>query len=908
MTAPRATYRLQLHRAFTMRDAARLAGQLAELGASHVYLSPILQATPGSTHGYDGVDPERIDEDRGGADAFEHLRDACVREGLGIMLDIVPNHLDISSAENRWWRSVLEHGPASPWGQAFDIDWIDEPEERDRGVLAPVLGERLPDALTRHRIRLDRDHATLRARYFDHAFPLSPRTYDVPLAAAAARVDDPDVEGALRDLTARASGLPDATEAAQADEQSRRIETAGALVRDLGVLLEARPAAATALDEALASLSESADELLALLERQNYRLAFWRRAAAELNYRRFFDITTLIGVRVERPEVFDAVHRLVLELSRRDGVDGLRVDHPDGLRDPATYFRRLADAAPGAWILAEKILEPGEPLRDDWPIAGTTGYDFLNDAMGVLIDPEGEAPLTDLYRDFAGAETDFSRVVGDAKRLAARELLAADLARLVRLLRRLAERHPGLRDTDARLGDAVATLAASMEVYRTYVVPERAEIGELDAQLINHAADRAAAERADLAPQPLDTIHDLLLLRLAPPVGSPRPGPEDDFVARFQQYSAPVTAKGVEDTAFYRFNRFIALNEVGGSPDRFGLSPENFHGANLRRAARWPLAMLATSTHDTKRSEDVRARLCVISELPDEWAEAVRGWAGRADAIRPPDAAPLDRTTEYFIYQTLVGAWPIDAQRMIDACTKAAREAKQHTSWLDQNEPFERAIGAFITAVLEDGELVRSLEAFVRRVLRPGRVNSLTQVLLKCTCPGVPDIYQGCELWDRSLVDPDNRRPVDHELRRTLLARLETADPADVWATLDDPDDPGLPKLWTIRQALHARRDHPEAFSPEAGYDPVAASGRHALRVLAFVRTDAQRRPRAISIVPRLGARLGGWGDTAIDLPAPARGPAWIDRLTRREVAPGPTPLGALLDLAPLVLLTEETP
>jgi len=917
-----------------MRDAAELADYFERLGVSHLYLSPILQSAPGSPHGYDGVDPTRLDDDRGGEAGFESLRNACAQRGLGLILDIVPNHLDVSSPENRWWRSVLELGEASPFADSFDIDW-DEPgvSEAEQGVVVPVLGERLPDAVESGDIRLTLNGGTITARYFDHEFPLSPATVADLLQVAAERSEAP-----VRDrLAAAAERFRDAAAEMERDEPEAGAETLEASKGHLRNTLDESPAAGGVVERTLAETSRDPEALERVLEAQNYRLMFWRRAARSLNYRRFFNINTLVGVRVERPEVFDAVHELPLRLGALDGVDGLRVDHPDGLRDPAAYFRRLRQRAPEAWLLAEKILEPGEALRSDWPIDGTTGYDFLNQVLGAMVDPEAEEPLTALYQQATGAPDDSHEIEFEAKWNAARRLLAADLARLVRIVQQV-EGAAGFER--AVLADAIALLAACFPVYRSYAAPERGEIADEDRRLIDEAHRLARRRRPDVSSEALEFIKSLLTLERTPPPGAERPAPEDEFAARFQQYSAPVTAKGVEDTAFYRFHRFIALNEVGGTPQRFGSTIDAFHAANIARASDWPASMLATSTHDTKRSEDVRARLAVLSEMPDEWAGAVRRWSSMNEALRTEGPAEIDRKTEYLLYQTLIGAWPLEADRAAAFMLKAAKEAKERTSWVDPDENYEEALERFTRGVLKRDDFVADVERFAGRLLRPGRVNSLAQALLKFTAPGVPDIYQGCELWDLSLVDPDNRRPVDYDLRRRLLSELDGMAPQEslsnrwggrlarlggparsdsakgesivqglphsIWPELDDPDDPGLPKLFLTATALRVRHRHAAAFGPGGGYQPLEIAGERAENVIAFARLDAGSAVRTVTVVPRLTATLESWGDTAVALPkTPGRG-VWIDHLSGARIDTGRVRAADLFRDAPLSLLTEE--
>jgi (1->4)-alpha-D-glucan 1-alpha-D-glucosylmutase len=627
------------------------------------------------------------------------------------------------------------------------------------------------------------------------------------------------------------------------------------------------------------------DRLDALLERQNYRLAFWRSAGRDLGYRRFFDINTLVGLRMEDERVFTDTHALILEWLSKGILDGVRVDHPDGLRDPKEYFERLYKASPGAWIVAEKILEPGERLPSSWPIAGTTGYDFIYRVNNLFVDPNGEAPLTDLYREFTGEPTDFAAVVYDKKHLAMREILGSDVNRLTALFVEVCERNRRHRDyTRHELHEALREVVACFPVYRTYVRPEAGEASAADAGTISETIEKAKANRADLDGDLFDFFRDILLLRV-------RGELESELVMRFQQLTGPVMAKGVEDTAFYSFNRLVSLNEVGGDPGRFGLSHDEFHAACAETQGEWPRSMLASSTHDTKRSEDVRARLNLLSEIPDQWSKAVRRWVAIAEPYHR-NGFP-DPSIEYLLYQTLVGAWPIGAERLIVYMEKAAREAKTHTSWTKPNQAYESALRAFVEGILNNLDFTAEIESFTKPLVEPGRINSLAQTLLKLTAPGIPDFYQGTELWDLSLVDPDNRRPVDYALRRRLLADMKGMTPEEIWRRIDD----GLPKLWVIRQSLKLRRER-RLFAPKDDYHPLACRGPKSHHVVAFARGD-----HAVTVVPRLVLKLGGsWGDTTVELPPGL----WHHAFTDESFNGGAVRVANLLQRFPVALLFDE--
>lgn len=717
MTVPSSTYRLQLRPEFTFADAAELVGYLRDLGVGAMYASPVLEAAPGSTHGYDVVDPTRVRSDFGGWEGRVALVLRLRSAGLGLVVDIVPNHMYVGGPENRWWWDVLRTGRGSRYARYFDIDW-----SRER-ILLPVLGS-----------AGDLEHLTIEGdelRYYDHRFPIAPGTGD---------------------------GTPHQVH-----------------------------------------------------ERQHYELVDWRRGNAELTYRRFFDITTLAGVRVEDPDVFQATHAEILRWARNGEVTGLRIDHPDGLADPGGYLSRLREAAPDAWIVVEKILHPGESLPASWPVDGTVGYDALREICGVFIDPAGEPP----------AGTDFESIRYTASKLVTDTILVAEIRRIAALV-------PDIE----RAQDAIAELLAAFPVYRSYL-PEHGDY-------LAEAFDAARGNRPELA--------DAL--------GAIRQRMTGELATRIQQTSGMVVAKGTEDTTFYRYTRFAALNEVGGAPDRFGVEPAEFHSLAAARQAGWPATMTALSTHDTKRSEDVRARMAVLSELPTEFNSALARWSARRGIDEP--------ALNLLAWQTLVGAWPISAERIADYLLKAAREAKIRTTWTDNDTAFEATVTAWPAAVLADDELAADVQRFVDRVTPPGWSNSLGQKLVQLAGPGVPDVYQGTEIWDLSLVDPDNRRLVDYQHRRELLAAITAGH-------LPDVDQTGAAKLLVTHKALTLRRDRPELFT---GYRPIHAEGPAARHVLAFARSAD-----LVAVATRLPVGLatgGGWRDTVLPLPPGT----WTDVLT----------------------------
>ena len=746
--APRSTYRLQIRRGFTLFDAAELVDYLAELGVGAVYLSPLLQATSGSDHGYDTTDVTRIDPARGGEEGFAALLTATRQAGLEVVVDIVPNHLGIAAAdENPSWWDVLARGPESRYAAWYDIDW-----SRGR-ILVPVLG----------------DEPTLTVQdgalcYYEHRFPIAAGTF--------------------------ADG----------------------------------------------------DDAAAVHDRQHYELVHYSRANTELNYRRFFAITTLAGVRVEDPAVFDATHARVRDWVA--GVHGLRIDHPDGLADPAGYLHRLRTVAPDSWITVEKILEPGERLPD-WPVAGTTGYDAMREANAVFVDAAAEVRFSELYSRLTGDAADLAEHVEAGKRLVVERLLVAEQRRMAALVPELPDAIP-----------ALAELAVAFQVYRSYV-PDGMEHLDAALALAEKRRPELGSALAVLAPRLRD--------------------PADELAVRMQQLSGATMAKGVEDTAYYRYGRFVALNEVGGDPAEFGLPLERFHDLQVARQAGSPQSMTALSTHDTKRGEDVRARLAVLAEVPDSWQAFV-------ETFLAASGVP-SRTFGYFLAQNLVGAGPVDRPRMHAYAEKAMREAAQETSWSKPDSDFEQRVHGAVDCAYDDPTVRHAWNELVAGIEAPGWSNALGQKLVQLTMPGVPDVYQGTELWDDSLVDPDNRRPVDFAARRSRLAALDKPPPVEA---------SGAAKLWVTSRALRARRDRPELFS---SYNPVAAHGARAGHLVGFDRGGA------ITLATRLPvqlARAGGWGDTRVEL-----GGAFVDALTGRAVS-GSVPVAELLTDLPVALLLRS--
>ena len=928
---PTATYRLQLSRQLPFRDAAALVGYLRELGVSHCYASPILQARSGSPHGYDGVDPTRLSAELGGDEGFAAW-DAALREaGMGLLLDIVPNHLCVAGRENPWWNDVLIHGRGSPHAASFDIDWSPPDAALTGRVLVPLLGRPLADVLAAGELRVVCEEGALLAACFDHRWPLSPHSWRHVLGPLARRGElTPALRGELRAVlrTLRAFRPP----AAVARPLSRATLAAFRTARTaLAALLEREPALCAALAAELAALAAEAAQWpragrwAALLVGQAWRLEHWRVAGAQLNYRRFFDINELAGLRQEDPRVFRATHARVLELVAAGAVQGLRIDHPDGLADPVGYLRRLRRAlhaalvrgggvprreGRGGYLVVEKILDPGESRRGDWPVEGGTGYDMLYRLNAVQVDTANAAAFRAVYARCTGDAEPFAEHVHAGKRLVLRTALAGDLERAVRRLSALAARSEEMRGVEPETWHAlVEALAVCLPVYRIYVAGGRPASVE-DSHWVSAGLAEVKRRHGELEPALVDWLGALLLR----PAGAlPRARAEAQaFVTRFQQLSSATMAKGVEDTAFYRYVPLVSLNEVGGDPGTFGIDPAAFHAWNRLRARRWPHALSATATHDTKRGEGVRARLNALSEIPTQWEAAFQRWQtlnARHRTVLDGLSAP-EPTTEYLLYQTLVGAWPLAwradedweglAERIAAYMEKAVREAKRHTSWTDPDPAYEGALRGFIAAILRpapDNPFPDEVEAFLVPLKRAGLHNALGQTLLKLALPGVPDVYQGSELWDFSLVDPDNRRPVDFARRRTLLAALpDPPTPEAAQALLAAAPD-GRIKLHVIRQGL-ALRARQAALFRGSDYHALEARGEQPRHALAFARTRG--RVAVVAAVGRLFLGLPGgaehpprpplgaavWGDTIVAAERGLPGGPYRDVLTGRRLTP----------------------
>jgi (1->4)-alpha-D-glucan 1-alpha-D-glucosylmutase len=917
---PRATYRVQLNAGFTFKDLTAIIPYLAELGISHVYCSPYFRARAGSMHGYDVIDHNSFNPEIGDRDDFERFVRELRVHGMGHVLDIVPNHVGIMGADNAWWMDVLENGQDSLYAKYFDIDWTPANPALAGKVLVPVLGDSYGVVLEQGEItlRFEKESGSFAVFYHEHRFPLDPRTYPRVLDRALAHTSNAELEALRRHFR----DLPDRQDPTEEQIQERHQEKA-AFQRALAQLYASDRTVAEAVDAGVRSLAgnphepTSYDALHELLEAQAYRLAYWRVASDDINYRRFFDVNSLGALRVEDAAVFEATHALLLELVSQGKVDGLRVDHPDGLYDPAGYFLRLQKrvgevtgntAARPIYLVVEKITAAFEHLPPEWPVHGETGYHFANVVNRMLVDPATRSRMDRVYSGFIDEHLEWPDVAYECQHLVLRRSLASELNTVTNLLARIAQPDRRSRDfTFNNLRQALAEVIACFPVYRTYIA---ASISESDRRYIEWAVAAAKRRRSSTEVPVLDFVRAALLLELPAPTERVR-NRMRAFVMKFQQITAPITAKGVEDTALYRFNRLVSLNEVGGEPDVYGTSVQAFHGDAQYRAKNWPHELLGTSTHDTKRSEDVRARINVLSEMTMVWRKTIERWSRmNRSRKREVDGWPAPSLNdEALLYQTLIGCWPLqelDAagnaafRERIEAYTiKAAREAKQRTSWANINTEYEEALTQFVRMTLEPREgnlFLGDLVATQSRLRRFGLLNSLSQLVCKLTAPGVPDIYQGNELWDFSLVDPDNRRPVDYARRRALLAELRANDrpaAAQLRALVEDlPDERA--KLYLTWRILQFRREHAVLFR-RGEYLPLRVTGEHTANVCAFARR--REGELLVTIAPRLYLRLLGdrelpplgaavWENTTIELPREVSG-AFRNLLDATEVTAG---------------------
>ena len=994
---PLATYRLQFNRYFTFEDARRLVPYLDTLGISDLYASSYLAARPGSLHGYDIANHHALNPEIGTPDDYERMCDELRARGMGQILDVVPNHMGIAAGCNAWWNDVLENGPSSPYAEFFDIDWDPVKRQLANRVLLPILGDQYGKVLENQELVLEHKDGNFGLRYYETRLPIAPRSLAEILSEPLGRLLDllgeqePDLQEYQSIITAL-TNLPGRTETVK-ERVRERMREKEVIRRRLARLVEANEIIRRSIEETVRVFNgtrgdpRSFDRLDRLLDDQAYRLADWRVAGDEINYRRFFDINELAAIRMEAPAVFRDTHHLILRLIEEGKVTGVRLDHPDGLFDPPQYFlrlqqerlsqvmrsqlRNLPDAAgeaaeatvaqartecearrrekprsPGCrplYVVVEKILGRGERLPSTWAVHGTTGYEFLNLVGGLFVDPQNEKDLTAAYTGFTGQRRTFANLAYESKQLIMRVSMSSELNVLGHALDRLSERNRHSRDfTLNSLTHALREVIACFPVYRTYIDGRSPEVSLQDRACVEVAVAFAKRRNPTINVSVFDFVRDVLLLRYPANVDESYREAQRVFVQKFQQLTAPVTAKGVEDTAFYRYHRLVSLNEVGGEPERFGIPVEEFHKQCQLRQERWPAGMSASSTHDTKRSEDVRARIHVLSEMPGSWRAAASRWhrwnrrhLGEVDGQSAPD-----RNDEYLLYQTLIGAWPLGCLedqarsafvlRIQEYLLKAAKEAKRNTSWINPSQAYDEALRSFVASILDPRVSARFLQDFKilhDPVARLGMVNSLAQILLKITAPGVPDFYQGTELWDFSLLDPDNRRPVDfavrHRLLRDLQERIQAGGLARLSRELLEQWEDGRIKLFVIQRALDCRRRSRELFH-SGDYIPLSARGAAADHLVAFARHRAIA--TVLTVVPRLTAPLteGGkclpigeevWRDTWLPLPPEVSAGPFRELFTHAVTQSEPVEggrclrLGKVLSGFPIALLEiEPTP
>jgi len=913
---PSATYRVQLNQDFRFADALKILDYLHELGISDLYLSPVLASRKGSGHGYDVTDPTRINPELGTEEEFAALQTELQNRGMGLLLDTVPNHM-AASAENPWWMDVLENGTQSAFAAFFDIEWHPHSRSLDGKILLPVLGRPFGEALDSGEITLAFQDGRFVFQYFDSLFPLTPRSYHAILDHRSDRLKEMlgeeapayhEYSGILSSVRELSAG--DRRSAETPSERRLRFESARDRLKSLGA--SSREVAAFVEENVREINGKQSDPgsfrfLQRLLAEQNYKLAFWQNLNESINYRRFFTIADLVGVRVEDPIVFEATHGLILRLVSKNPFAGLRVDHIDGLRDPVAYLNKLqerlssdeARKETAAYLLVEKILARHENLPDDWPVSGTTGYDYLNEANGLFVELEGARRIDEIYSTFIGRKQNFADVVYQKKKLVMNTLLGVEMRTLGRHLAELAAQDRYARELNReQLIDALIEVTACLPVYRTYI--RNMEVPAHAVNYIEEALTCARSRAPNISPACFDFVREVLLILSPPYVLVDQRETRLAFVMRWQQFTGPIVAKGLEDTSLYVYHPLLSLNEVGGDPDPSDVpSLEDFY-AFLDRRLKWPGSLNASSTHDTKRSEDVRARLNALSEMPAEWNEHLALWAKQNAPHKEQvngHAVP-DRNEEYFIYQTLLGVWPLEPEgcltllkRVQEHVLKATREAMVHTRWTRPNQPHEDALLKFVTRILsqdQSRDFLQDFRQFQKKVAYFGMVNALSQTLLKIALPGVPDFYQGSELWDLRLVDPDNRGPIDFTKRAAALDSIVKADFAQAPRNFADNWRDGCIKLYLIWKAIRFRRDHDDLFR-DGEFIPIRPGGANARNVIAFLRKQGTSWvlaaiPRWLSQVPAKASREFNWGDTRLSLPSdpPAK---WNSILTRTQLA-----------------------
>ena len=944
---PVSTYRVQMHKDFTFAHAAGIAGYLKKLGIGDFYSSPIFEARPGSMHGYDVTRHDRLNPELGGDEGFAAFSTELKRQGLGLLLDIVPNHMGVGN-DSIWWQDVLENGHASPYSEYFDIDWKPLKEAMRNKLLLPILGDQYGAELEAKHIQLSIEDGLARIHYYDHSMPVAPRTISLVFDHLGEPIPD-----ALTQVIARIKQIPPHQTSDEHLRELRRAQLAELLprLRELLRSAEMQPIiqrAVTAIN-GVEGNPQSFDQLHRLLDAQPYRLASWRTSAEEINYRRFFDVNDLVGLRMENPEVFRETHCLIRSLVATHKVTGLRIDHCDGMFNPRQYLIRLQllylasqcggpeprqeTAANGIersildpvrgydwsksqgplYTVVEKILEPHEYLPPEWPVRGTSGYDFVYLANGIFIQTANEKRFNAIYDHVLGHTADPDEIIYRSKLQVMQTALASEVYVLTNLLSRIAASNRRARDfTDNILETVIRETIASFPVYRTYI-DDRGEYSERDVAFLRSAIARAKRLNPDINASAFDFLRETLLLESNSPAAKPKPDSEMLYFAlKFQQLTGPVMAKGVEDTTFYVYTRFLSSNEVGGSARSFGISLETLHQSNQERLRHSPDSMLTTSTHDTKRSEDVRNRLNVLSELPQSWGKSVRRWqrmnARFKQTLEDGRTAP-DNNEEYLLYQTILGAWPWEmetrqdreefVERIQQYASKALSEAKVNLSWINPDPDYLKAVHSFIAAILLPGPkeketpFVKSLSGLLPQLKLFGAINSLAQVVLKSTVPGVPDFYQGSELWELSLVDPDNRRPVNYDLRARALDELHAMPEKDVCPSLLAHLDDGRIKLWTTHRALVLRHQEHALFR-RGEYLPLEVEGDRKQHVVAFLRRDPVTARSLLAVLPRFACTLmkvkldlplgEAWGNDRVRIPVPS-GTTYRNLFTGETVA-----------------------
>jgi (1->4)-alpha-D-glucan 1-alpha-D-glucosylmutase len=900
MRIPGATYRLQFNQGFRFVDGRDLVPYLSELGITDLYSSPRYKARRGSSHGYDIANPLRVNSELGTEEDFDEMAEKLRHYSMGMLVDTVPNHM-AASYENPWWTDVLENGQSSSFAGYFDIDWHPPTAKaawlQDNRVLLPILGDLYGSVLANGQFTLKIEDTGMQVRYYDTRLPLDPKSYGFILARLPETSETAELLREIEKLPAR--------DDRDTDRMMERRREKERIKERLWRAYQSNPELKRSLDEALLAISASADDLDALLAQQAYRLAYWKIGYEEINYRRFFDINELVGIRVESPEVFDNRHQRTLELVRSGKITGLRIDHIDGLWDPECYLRRLQSKAGDLYVVVEKILGRDESLPRQWPVAGTTGYEFLNAVNGIFVHGDGLAKVDDTYRRVTGWTLPFAELCYQCNKLVIEQLFRGDMNALAHHLGALAARHREARDVRlTELTEALIEVSACLPVYRTYIHSESVDPQDRDYIERTVALARSRRSQERISDAAFDFIRSVLLLE-PPPYLRDRIRDWRDFVMRYQQFTGPVMAKGLEDTATYRYSALLSVNEVGGDPlrEKGPFDLDEFHEYMQRRLENWPHTLNATATHDTKRGEDARARLNVLTEIPDEWDRRLTRWIEWNADKKVSVGGMLAPTAseEIMVYQTLLGAWPIEAERVHEFLTKALREAKVNSSWVSPKEEYEHAVQEFVDRLLADDERwMPDFLEFQATLARHGARNGLGQLVVKIAAPGVPDFYQGTELWQFNLVDPDNRRPVDYKRRLTMLDELRRRESEDRIALIRElAANPQMDeiKMFVTYRGLDFRRARPDLFA-RGEYLPLEVRGSCARHVIAFARRLEDQ--WAVVVAPRWTSQVQDWGDTEIVLP-PGAPFEWSDCLT--GLAAGSWRVGDLLKEFPVALL-----